>query len=643
MPTTVNPAKLVAAPILQDTFVDNATDVAMSNGVITCYKDNSRTTLKNWYYQTGVPGNYTYTTLPNPLTLSAAGTITDANGVDTIPFFYPWSELDQTVFEPYYITVDNSNGQRQFTRQNFPYIPQGSTPGVLAVPTLDNVIVNNVFWQRDGIYNATFNTFTINATNILNRVIAPSQHDGFLSSDNTDVRFIKNISGGADTITFTPFGQGNTPLTNDITPEFYLNLTCSNTPAGETNKCIQIPLSMHIDTLQNVTATFTIWAQNVTGGGGGSNQLNINLIQFLGTGAAANPAIPLQTLTLTTAWSQYTVSFTFPTSSGFTLGSGADDCFLLQIQYPLNTPFNINIAKPSMYLSTTVPTNDFTTYDQVDSVINTPRTGDVRTSINLFYPFGWVPMNDGTIGNASSNATTRASVDTWQLFNLIWNSAQPYDSGSNSNPIAQMYTSGGSATNYGVSAIADFNANNQLALTRMFGKVVTGSVPLSALLAACSQAITASNSGGNLLITVPTGGSLFPGQAVTFTTTGSLPGNLVANAVYYITNIFGGTFNVATTYANALSFTVIAWSSAGSNSTVNLQPLGSSIGEYFHTLTINEMPAHTHTYTTLQSGASLGAGNVSIDNATANTGSTGGGFGHNNMQPSTFYNIYMKL
>src|SRR5271163_2202471 len=88
--------KLVAAPMLQDSFVDKD-GTPMSGGTITCYHDNSRTTLKNWYYQSGTPGAYTYITLPNPLTLSAAGTICDINGVDTIPFFYPWSETDETV------------------------------------------------------------------------------------------------------------------------------------------------------------------------------------------------------------------------------------------------------------------------------------------------------------------------------------------------------------------------------------------------------------------------------------------------------------------------------------------------------------------------------------------------------------------
>ena len=119
----INPDLLIAAPMLQDSFVDKD-GTPMAGGTITCYQDNSRTTLKNWYYQSSnfadASGKYTFSPLPNPLTLSAAGTITDINGVDTIPFFYPYSEIDQTQPQPYYITIVNQAQTNQITRPNFP-------------------------------------------------------------------------------------------------------------------------------------------------------------------------------------------------------------------------------------------------------------------------------------------------------------------------------------------------------------------------------------------------------------------------------------------------------------------------------------------------------------------------------------------
>ena len=47
------------------------------------------------------------------------------------------------------------------------------------------------------------------------------------------------------------------------------------------------------------------------------------------------------------------------------------------------------------------------------------------------------------------------------------------------------------------------------------------------------------------------------GDAVTFSTTGALPTGLIANTIYYVTNPTASTFNVSTTYANAVAGTKI--------------------------------------------------------------------------------------
>ena len=52
----INPALLIAAPVLQNYLVNKDDGLPMANGVVTMYRDNSRTTLKNWYYQSGSPG-----------------------------------------------------------------------------------------------------------------------------------------------------------------------------------------------------------------------------------------------------------------------------------------------------------------------------------------------------------------------------------------------------------------------------------------------------------------------------------------------------------------------------------------------------------------------------------------------------------
>lgn len=77
--------------------------------------------------------------------------------------------------------------------------------------------------------------------------------------------------------------------------------------------------------------------------------------------------------------------------------------------------------------------------------------------------------------------------------------------------------------------------------------------------------------------------------------------------------------------------------SAGSTYTA-----GDTGGEATHTLTVDEIPSHTHTYFEIDINAGQGRqanwGN-DIYGRTTNTGSTGGGQAHNNMPP--YLVVYM--
>lgn len=462
----INTELLVAAPMLQDYLVDKDTGGPLANGVITLYQDNSRTTLKNWYYQSGSPGAYTYITLPNPLTLSSAGTIQDDNGNDTIPFYYPYDEDNNVTSQPYYITVTNSNGESQFVRQNFPFINADNSPEN-AQQTLRNYIVNNGFWRNSG---------DVDVSSFLLYTLAPSNHEGITSTNNVDnssapdIVFLKNKTGATDAISFFNLaGIGGVTFSNDVTPEYGLQALCSGATTGETQKCVQWPINVHVNSLSGVQATVSFWAQNLSG----SNTLTVSIYQFLGTGVTSPSASVVQTFNLTNSWQQYiTEPFAFPTSDTAVLGAGGDDALFIQFGFPKNTTFQTNLAKPSLYLGNVIPTNDFDNYDQINAIVNSPRTGDVRVSLNGYgagvNTFGWVIMNDHTIGNPSSNATNRANADTWPLYKLLWDLFEPNQS------YAPMFDSSGTPVSYGASAYADFSANNQLSLTKQAGRAIAG-------------------------------------------------------------------------------------------------------------------------------------------------------------------------
>jgi len=615
----INPSLLVAAPMLQDYLVDKDSGKPLTNGIVTLYIDTSRTFLKNWYYQTGQPGAYSYIQLDNPLRLSISGTIQDPQGNDVIPFYYPYDEDNENTSQAYYITVYSAdeNGEAselQFTRENFPFMPSNVSP-TLENPCWRNYILNNVYWRNVGSQDLT---------NVTEMVIAPSQHEAYT---NGDIRFVKDVIGADDMLSFPTMTTTLAP--NDITPEICLNMQCAEPMDGETLKAIQYPISLHVKTLNSIEGTIKISAQNTAGNP--NNYIDLYFYQFLGTGAISQPEpILIKRLVLNNDFQTFFVPFITPSSDGLTLGSGGDDALFLLVQYPLSVAYDISHTKPQIYFSTDVPDNDFDTYDQILSIINSPRTGDHRTSLNSFLP-GFVGANDGSIGSSSSSATNRANIDTWPLYNLLWNSILN----------AWCPVSGGR----GVSAIADFSANKTLTLTRNLGRVITGLNPIF------GNGVTFTANTGTDILTLSSSRPLSIGTPVQVSNSGGgLPNPLAANTVYFISSnsLTGTTVKLSTTIENAYAGTDINITTAGSGTNTLYPALGAYLGETNHTLTTPEIPGHTHTlpgFTGLSdnAGGTPGSTDIGTTVGATVTGSTGGGGAHNTMQPSAYANVFIKL
>jgi hypothetical protein len=445
-----------------------------------------------------------------------------------------------------------------------------------------------------------------------------------------------------------------------ITPETMLNFKCAGFQLGEGVKCIQYPLSLHVKTLNAVQGTIIFYGYAASGSS--NPYVDLYFYQYTGSGALAAPVLSLiQRVTLSNTMQKYLVPFTTPATDSLTaanLGKGQDDALFVRVQYPLSSLCEINHTKMQIYFSTDAPDNDFDTYDQMETIINSPRTGDVKIALNgpifsqTYQLFGYVPMNDGTIGNASSNATCKANADTWPLYKLIWETFS-FASVSTANGLAQLYDSAGVASAYGADAITDFNANKAISLTKQLGRTLLGTIPTHLSTQATIQGtITASNDGGgNLLLTLSTPNTtLYKGMPVVFSNTGGgLPGNL-NNGLFYVSTVASTTtFYVSTSYANALAGTLVAYSSAGTGTNLaNFSVLGGVTGEYAHTQLVPELAAHTHT---------INPPNITLDGASANTfgkggggtpdtilmGTTGTSTPFNVVQPSTYMNMFIKL
>lgn len=176
-------------------------------------------------------------------------------------------------------------------------------------------------------------------------------------------------------------------------------------------------------------------------------------------------------------------------------------------------------------------------------------TGIMWPFIGTVAPAGWVKLDDGTIGSASSGATTRANADTEDLFKLLWNSVSD----------AYAPVPGGR----GATADIDWNANKQITLPAMLGR---------------------------------------------------------------------------------------AMGIAGSGSGLTARALGQTLGEEEHTLTKAEIPPHVHTYTEPTGSRNLSEHDVPTvyqrtTGVDTGDGSADGlaGDAHNNMQPTVFVNMIIKL
>lgn len=375
------------------------------------------------------------------------------------PFYW---KIDSTQPEDlYFLNVFDAEGNQVFNITNYPVAGGGGGGGGgTTVLPIRNIIVNNSFINNIG---ATSSSPIADGT-----FLSPSAHNNLFFPD---MRYFHTGTLGAnDTITFNQFSPfGDNPFTPDYVTDYYINYSCSNNPAGELSKGYRIPLSPFVATMATQTFSVKFRARCLAG----ANVINVRALQYFGSGGA--PSTEVRTLdvpfSLTNNWTEYSLFITLPTVGGKTPSDSSDDGTYLEISLPLNQITNIDIAKVSCYPGTIAPTTDFETIQEIESQLETPRTGMIRQSSNAFsnnnamnMQAGWIPLNDGTIGNALSGSTTRAKSDTWLLFKQLWENTVASD--------CPLFTSAGAPVAKGGTALSDWNANKRLKLPIMTDSVI---------------------------------------------------------------------------------------------------------------------------------------------------------------------------
>lgn len=622
----------IQAPIPKWLFTDASGNI-LAGGTLTPTRSSDPNTAKTVYALPGGVDPY-----PAIITFDGAGMAG--------PFYW---ELDSAnPSELYYLTVKDSNGVVVFTINDYPTVGTSSGSVTTALRDSTNYIVNNVF-DHSVVNGST----ALNVSSLTNVILAPGNHQGFSLPTSLlyggDFRFVKSNTSATDSITFPAFTLGLNELSPDLTPTNYFRLQCTGVGAGETYKRLQIAINKDVQNFSGEEVTFTYWGKS----DGANKQVTVNFLQFFGDGTAASAAVSTAVMadTLTTSWVKYTATVTIATVAGKTIGECGNSQLFLNFNFPTNAAFDTSIAKPAMFLGSSSPTEEYQDSDYVAAIVDAPRTGDIRMSMNSFAPFGWVPMNDGTIGADSSlgatasSASTRANLDTFPLYDLIWNTY--------ANSLAPVYTSLSVPTTRGASSEADFQAGVQLQLTRVLGRVLAGawggSNDIGSAVTSSSTTISSVDTATDR-ITLASGTVFYTGIPLELTTTGTLPAPLVAGTVYYAVKISANVITLYPTAADAIAGTnIINLTTGGTGTNTVITPpytLGETQGNYTHTLTSAQLPnpltegatggnaGGAGIYPTFQSGSS--ASNIRIDNAN-------GGNAHNIIQNTAFMNIFAKL
>ena len=604
-------------------YLPNLSGKPLAGGKMYTYSSLNPTQFKPVYQDPAGINQWT-----NPILFSENGTAG--------PFYW---KLDSTNPDDlYFIQIFDNQNNLVYSIDQYP-ISGGSGGGTVnTVQNIENIFVNNSF-----IYNIGNTTVQPIADQTF---LAPSAHVGLYYPD---LKFIQSgVSNAQDTISFSQFINGTNPLSPDFATPYYLNYTCLNNPSGEVYKGIRIPISQYVNSIANQIFTFVVQARS---NGAGANTLNVQIRQYFGTGGTpSNSPNGLVTnltptpITLTGSFAVYTINFSVPSVVGKTLGDSNDDGTYIEILFPTSQSCNIDLAKPALYSGSIFPTISYESIDEIEAKLQNPRTGDRKDSYNSFsnspIQAGWIPMNDGTIGNSSSNAITRAKPDTWLLYKLLWEGTTATD--------CPIYNSSGVSVSKGGSALSDWNANNQLQLPLSVGKAnvnkgADGYTPTS-------QSYTASASTD--ILTVASTSGFRTGYPIELS--GGTPPVPLSNGITYFAIILSPTtMKISLSSDGAISGNAINLTVDGSGTITNPPTylLGHSLGEWVHQDTIAEMPSHNHPGSTLNGGGATnrttGSPSTPVLGITGSLSLTissqGGDIPHNNMPPSNFCNMIIKL
>lgn len=339
----LNP-RYVTAPSLQSYFVSRDTGLPLSGGLVFTYSDNNRSTPKTVYELQGNQTNYTYVPLPNPIVLSAAGTIVDNNGNDIIPYWYPFDAEGN--LELYYVVVQSSLGVPQFIRQAWPNPNAGESPE--AGNGLINFIPNGQYLEH---------------TDLPANTTPPHLLQPGINTIAQGGMYIRLDDDATSTNTLTYVLQGYTESPPQ-SPRYLANLVCSNPVGVENIKAHGVKFGdVNKFSAPPVNYTYGFWGRATS-----PTPFSVQVYKFFGTGG--NPSGPETiaqfTGTLTTSDTFFNIPINFGTNAGAIIGTNQDDYVAIEIVFATDTFLNVSLDDHVLIQGDLIPIAGFPVQTNAD-------------------------------------------------------------------------------------------------------------------------------------------------------------------------------------------------------------------------------------------------------------------------------------
>lgn len=329
-------------PNLQDFLIDAQTGLPMTDGTVFFFSDINRNVPKSVFTIAGNAQNYSFTDIGATVQLSSVGTTTDNNGNDIKIYYYPF-DADGNV-ENYFVQVYDEQGNLEFTRENWPGLASGTETAI----DLTNYVPNGQFLFHDNNTGAL--SITQGANGAMTVVTA-------FMGYGTSIDIWQIAPGGwtyerthnstaTDTITFPNYGAFVDDPLNSPRYSVQINRTLAS---SDTVSDLRLKF-MDVNKFQETVQYFYF---NVDSIAGPLNNINIEIVQYFGSGGSPSAAVTtiIETVSvLANTPTAFVIPIDFTQLSlltaGKSIGTNNDDYVQIAINLPgtIGNTYNVQFT-----------------------------------------------------------------------------------------------------------------------------------------------------------------------------------------------------------------------------------------------------------------------------------------------------------